>query len=139
MRRPLIAFALLLLAPLVYAQAYKWTDASGTVHYSQTPPPAGTKYSLITLSGATEAPVQSANTEPSSSASTAAAAAAPVADTPENRARLCTQLKTNLDTLHGGGPVVMQQGNQQVVMNADQRKQQQADAEAQYQKYCTNQ
>ncbi len=63
----------------------------------------------------------------------------PVADTPENRARLCTQLKTNLDTLHGGGPVVMQQGNQQVVMNADQRKQQQADAEAQYQKYCTNQ
>jgi hypothetical protein len=140
MRRPLTALALLLLAPLVYAQAYKWTDANGTVHYSQTPPPAGTKYSQITLSGSAQAPAPPANTEPAA-ASTAPAAnpSAPVADTPENRARLCSQLKTNLDTLHGGGPVVMQQGTQQVVMNADQRQQQLGTAEAQYQQYCTNQ
>ena len=32
MRRPLLAVALLLVAPLAIGQAYKWTDAHGTVH-----------------------------------------------------------------------------------------------------------
>ncbi len=44
MHRSLIAVALLLLAPLATAQVYKWTDASGTVHYSEAPPAQGTKY-----------------------------------------------------------------------------------------------
>jgi hypothetical protein len=36
------ALALLLLAPaLAGAQAYRWVDAQGRVHYSQTPPPQG--------------------------------------------------------------------------------------------------
>src|ERR1700743_1421670 len=45
MRRPSIALALLLVAPLATAQVYKWTDAQGTTHFSQSPPPVGTKYS----------------------------------------------------------------------------------------------
>jgi len=54
MRRLLIATALLLVAPLVAAQAYKWTDANGTVHYSDAPPPQGTKYNKVTTSGSVE-------------------------------------------------------------------------------------
>ncbi|PXV52101.1 protein of unknown function [Dyella jiangningensis] len=141
MRRLLIATALLLVAPLVAAQAYKWKDANGTVHYSDAPPPQGTQYSKITTSGSVEplaAPTQegsTARTEPG--AKPAAAPQQPMADTPENRAKLCATLKTNMEALKGSGPVVMEEGGQQKVIDADQRKVQQATAETQYQQYCS--
>lgn len=141
MRRLLIATALLLAAPLVAAQAYKWTDASGTVHYSDAPPPQGTKYNKVTTSGSVEplaAPetAGSANSE-TGSPSQPQANPQPVTDTPENRAKLCANLKSNMETLKSSGPVVMQDGGQQKVMNNDQRKQQQTTAETQYQQYCS--
>jgi hypothetical protein len=143
MRRLLIATALLLAAPLVAAQAYKWTDASGTVHYSDAPPPQGTKYNKVTTSGSVEplaAPETAASSNPETGGQSQPQANAnqqPMADTPENRAKLCSNLKSNMDTLKSNGPVVMQDGNQQKVMNNDQRKQQQTTAEAQYQQYCS--
>jgi hypothetical protein len=143
MRRLLIATALLLAAPLVAAQAYKWTDASGTVHYSDAPPPQGTKYNKVTTSGSVEplaAPETAASSNPETGGQSQPQANAnqqPMADTPENRAKLCANLKSNMDTLKSNGPVVMQDGNQQKVMNNDQRKQQQTTAEAQYQQYCS--
>lgn len=143
MRRLLIATALLLAAPLVAAQAYKWTDAGGTVHYSDAPPPQGTKYNKVTTSGSVEplaAPETAASTNPETGGHSQPQANAnqqPMADTPENRAKLCANLKTNMDMLKGNGPVVMQDGDQQKVMSNDQRKQQQTTAEAQYQQYCS--
>lgn len=141
MRRLLIATALLLVAPLAAAQAYKWTDAGGTVHYSDAPPPQGTKYNKVTTSGSVEPltapePSNSNNSEPKSD-SQPQAKPQPMADTPENRTKLCANLKNNMETLKSSGPVVMQDGDQQKVMNTDQRKQQQAAAEAQYQQYCS--
>ncbi|AIF49240.1 DUF4124 domain-containing protein [Dyella japonica] len=141
MRRLLIATALLLVAPLVAAQAYKWKDASGTVHYSDAPPPQGTQYSKISTNGAVEplaapAPASSTGTT-TESRPKPAASQLPVADTPENRAKLCATLKSNMETLNSAGPVVLQEGGQQKVMNADQRKQQQATNQAQYQQYCS--
>nr|WP_199045791.1 DUF4124 domain-containing protein [Dyella sp. ASV24] len=142
MRRLMIATALLLVAPLVAAQAYKWTDASGTVHYSDAPPPQGTKYNKVTTSGTVEplaapATAPTGSTESSSSSAKPAQPQQPMADTPENRAKLCTALKANMDTLKGSGPVIMEEGGQQKVINADQRQQQQATAQAQYQQYCS--
>lgn len=136
MRRSLIAVALLLLAPLATAQVYKWTDASGTVHYSETPPAQGTKFDKVTTTGtvaplapppATEKPVDSEGPRES---------AQPVADTPENRAKLCSTLQTNLDALQGSGPVVMQQNGKSVALDDAQRKQQIASAQAQYDQFC---
>ena len=142
MRRLLIATALLLVAPLAAAQAYKWTDANGTVHYSDAPPPQGTKYNKVTTSGtvdplATATPATSGESGESSNNSNPAPSNQPMADTPENRAKFCTALKANLDALKSSGPVVMQDGDQQKVMNTDQRKQQQAATQAQYQQYCS--
>jgi hypothetical protein len=141
MRRLLIATALLLAAPLVAAQAYKWTDASGTVHYSDAPPPQGTKYNKVTTSGSVEplaAPETATSTNPeTASHSQPQANQQPMADTPENRAKLCANLKSNMEMLKSNGPVVMQDGDQQKVMSNDQRKQQQTTAEAQYQQYCS--
>lgn len=144
MRRLLIATTLLLVAPLVAAQAYKWKDANGTVHYSDAPPPQGTNFSKVKTSGSIEplaapAPAGSqananANTKPDKPEQPQL----PVMDTPENRAKLCANLKSNMETLKSAGPVVMQEGGQQKVMTADQRTQQQATDQAQYQQYCTS-
>jgi len=142
MRRLSIALALLLVAPLACAQVYKWTDAHGTTHYSESPPPIGTKYNQVSVNTGTSSPA-GASTAATSNSSTASsqnsnnsAPQAPVEDTPENRAKLCNSLKTNIGTLQGSGPVVMNNGGQQQVLNADQRKQQLDASQSQYSQYC---
>ena len=139
MRRLLLAAILLLLTPLAFAQVFKWTDAGGTVHYSETPPAAGVNYKLIKTSGsadpiATPAPVADPVDNPDES--TATTAAKPMTDTPENRSKLCTSLKANLTALQGNAPVVMQQDGKNVSLDDSQRKVQTATAQAQYEQYC---
>jgi hypothetical protein len=41
--RVLIAFSLLAFALAAFAQIYRWTDESGKVHYTDTPPPSKAK------------------------------------------------------------------------------------------------
>ena len=146
MRRLLIATALVLVTPLVAAQAYKWTDAKGTVHYSDAPPPQGTKYNKITTTGTVEAPAAATATTTSSSDDSGDSAAKPnpnsgfpVADTPENRVKLCANLKTNMDALKNNGPVVMEIDGKQAVLSAEQRQQQQSVSQSQYAQYCAGQ
>jgi hypothetical protein len=139
MHRSLIAVALLLLAPLATAQVYKWTDASGTVHYSEAPPAQGTNFKQVKTTG-TAAPLVApakANGEGSQGQSEPTSEpAAPVADTPENRSKLCESLKANLAALQGSGPVVMQENGKATALDGDQRKQQVAAAKSQYDQYC---
>ena len=141
MLRPALFALLLLAAGTAGAQAYKWTDAQGTVHYSESAPPAGTKYSRVTLSGSVEpiaAPAPAA--EPGTNEGQMnAQPAAPMEDTPENRSKLCASLKSNLDTLRGSGPVVMEQGSQPKALSDAERKQQLDAAQAQYTQYCQGQ
>ncbi|MEO5830433.1 MAG: DUF4124 domain-containing protein [Rhodanobacter sp.] len=137
MRRSLIAVALLLLAPLATAQVYKWTDAGGTVHYSEAPPAQGTKFVKVTTTGTVEPMAPPAAVETSeSNATPAPAAAEPIADTPDNRAKLCSTLQTNIAALRSGGPVVMQQNGKSVALDEAQRNQQVASAQAQYDQFC---
>ena len=142
MSRSLIVVALLLVTPLAAAQQiYKWTDAKGTVHYSQSAPPEGTRYQQVKLAGGVEsgdAPAPQPATD-STPAPTDTPAPVPMTDTPDNRAKLCATLKSNLSTLQGSGPVVMQQDGKPVVLDASQRKQQVDTANAQYQQYCAGQ
>ena len=142
MQRTALFVALLMTATVVSAQAYKWTDAKGTVHYSQSPPPKGVKYNQITLTGSAQplsAPASPGPASDTEEAGSEAPSRAPVADTPENRAKMCASLQSNIDALKGSGPVVMEQGGQQRALNAAQRKQQFDSAQAQYQQYCQGQ
>jgi Domain of unknown function (DUF4124) len=141
MHRSLIAVALLLLAPLAYAQVYKWTDPNGTVHYSETPPTQGTQFKQVKTSGSASslaspapAPVPAPQTDEAS-----AAPALPIADTPANHHALCESLKSNIAALQGSGPVVMQQGGKPTVLDDSQRKEQTGTSQAQYQQYCQSQ
>ncbi|MEO6799794.1 MAG: DUF4124 domain-containing protein [Rhodanobacter sp.] len=140
MHRLLIAVALLLLAPLASAQVFKWTDANGTVHYSEAPPAQGTKYSKISPTGSAEPlakPASTANRETSNQGGQQAApAATTVADTPENRKSLCSSLKSNLATLQSSAPVVMEKDGKPNALDATQRKQQLDTAQAQFNQYC---
>ncbi len=142
MQRLSLVVVLLLLAPLAFAQVYKWTDAGGTVHYSEAPPATGTNFKQIKTSGSAEplaAPAtaaSTANADKPTAADTASAPVAPVADTPENRATLCASLKTSLATLHGSTPVVMQEKGKPVALDDAQREAQISTAQAQYQQYC---
>jgi hypothetical protein len=136
MHRSLIAVALLLLAQIATAQVYKWTDAHGTIHYSETPPPAaqGANYKKVKANGSVEPLVAPA---PAASSPVAAAPPAPpVADTPENRNKMCDSLRANLSALQGNGPVVMQEGGKAVALDGTQRRQQTDAAQSQYQQYC---
>ncbi|KRE85415.1 hypothetical protein ASG75_07420 [Rhodanobacter sp. Soil772] len=136
MHRSLIAVALLLLAPLAVAQVYKWTDASGTVHYSEAPPAQGTKFSKVTTTGTVEPLAAPASSETADRREAPAEPAKPVADTPENRSKMCDALKANLAALQGSGPVTMQQDGKTVALDDAQRKQQTASAQAQYDQFC---
>jgi hypothetical protein len=139
MHRSLIVVALLLFAPLCAAQVYKWTDASGTVHYSEAPPAQGVKYSKVTTTGTVEplaAPTERANPEDAGGSNEPTAAPKTVADTPENRKSLCSSLQSNLATLQGSGPVVMEKDGKPSALDASQRQQQIATAQAQYDQYC---
>jgi len=144
MQRLSLVVVLLLQAPLAFAQIYTWTDAGGTVHFSEAPPAAGVHYKQVTVNGgvvpvadASRAPAGAKTVDGGEPASTAPAAPAqPMADTPANRAKLCATLTTNLATLRGSRPVVMKQGGKNVALADNQRQAQLASAEAQYQQYC---
>ncbi|RDS83040.1 DUF4124 domain-containing protein [Dyella monticola] len=148
MRRLSIALVLLMVAPLACAQVYKWTDAHGTTHFSETPPPTGTKYSQVNVSTDTSAPAAAASSSTSGSSSQSGDSAqngdssqsTTMADTPDNRAKLCGSLTSNIRALQGSAPVVMNGSNgQQQLLSADQRKQQLDSAQAQFNQFCSNQ
>jgi hypothetical protein len=137
MHRSMIALALLLTAPLISAQVYKWKDANGTVHYSQTPPPSGgTKFKEVKPDTSVPPTPAASTAPPAAPAATAQPAATTMADTPENRAKLCASLQTNLAALQSAAPVVMQQGGKQTALDDSARKQQASATQAQYQQYC---
>ena len=47
MTRFLVLASILLVATPVMAQVYRWVDEKGTVHYSNSTPPAGAKITII--------------------------------------------------------------------------------------------
>lgn len=127
-------------------QIYKWKDASGVTHFSQTPPATGTHYTKMRLANepAVSANPPSTDEEDNAEAgdaghrSQAAASAGSQPDTPSNRAELCKQLASNIALLSSKQPVVTGTGNgKPEVMGDNAREQQLATARAQQAQYCS--
>lgn len=136
---PLLLLLLLALPLAAAAQVYKWTDASGTVHFSDSPPPQGTKYTNIKTS------TSAVGSNPVAKAPAPAAEATPkpadkpkrIEDTPENRDKLCTNLKSNIALLQGGQPLTVDDDKgARVAMPDERRRQELATAEGQAKQYC---
>ncbi len=139
----LLALALLLLAPLASAQVYKWVDAKGTVHFSQTPPPPGVKYQLMHMASDTGSSMMGTPSTVTSTHANAAnsdqapGAQAPVANTPANRVELCKQLQQNMTLLNSPEALNVAGANgKPVALDAQARAQQKAQTQAQIQQFC---
>lgn len=139
MRRCLVLVLLLAACPLAFAQAYKWKDAQGVTHYSDSPPPGqGAKVEKIQMKGGVSTPSPAANTGPAKS-STAGnpPPGTPVADNPANRKELCTQLHKNLDVLQKEAVVSMDDGKGGMKqLDAAGRQRQVETTQAQMTLYC---
>jgi hypothetical protein len=127
-------------------QIYKWKDANGVMHYSQTPPSSSTHYTRMQLASQ---PDVTSGTSASSNAESEHGSEAPPSrsvaaggtqpDTPSNRAELCKQLSSNIALLQGKQPVVTGGGDgKQQVMSDNAREQQLATARAQQVQYCSS-
>lgn len=102
--RAAFAVAATMTACVVVAQStdvYKWTDASGTVHYTDQPPP-GRDATRMTVKGGTEAPVPG----PPSAAAAAADASKLSAAEAATKVRNCESARANLATLSSGALLV---------------------------------
>ena len=137
----LLGLALLLVPLVALAQVYKWVDGKGTVHFSQTPPPAGVTYEVIRLSSdttsatASSAPATEASVAPERSGSMASS----LANTPANRAALCKQLRQNLALLSGNEALNMAGADgKPVALEGKRRALQKANTEAQIRQYCAS-
>jgi hypothetical protein len=115
MKRNFLIIVLLLACPSAQAaDAYKWTDAAGVVHYTQSEPPADVKAMKVHLAGT-----------PSAAASDLVAAddetGLPTAQNPQQRdtqviaaagvqAR-CERARADLELLQGNAPVGLNTGD----------------------------
>ena len=129
-------------------QIYKWKDANGVVHFSQTPPSSSTHYTEMRLAGQPDVSAgtsaspntQSENQNEPETRPSRPASGGTQPDTPSNRAELCKQLSSNIALLQSKQPVVTDgsDGKQQV-MSDNAREQQLAAARAQQVQYFSSQ
>jgi hypothetical protein len=112
MNRKLVLLALSCFVVGAYAadqQVYKWTDASGVVHFSDAPPPKDARdVQLMRVSGSDRPrSVDSAsNGEPgSNSENEGGSAAATTPDPKDANAKACATARNNLEILNSKMPV----------------------------------
>jgi hypothetical protein len=75
--------ALAFLVPLLMGTTYKWVDARGQVHFTDTPPPAGTAYEVMTAPHSPPAPPPMQSASAAVQAVPAAAVEAPPRTVPD--------------------------------------------------------
>ncbi|WP_394001594.1 DUF4124 domain-containing protein [Luteimonas sp. WGS1318] len=83
-------------SPLAANEVYSWKDANGVTHYSQTPPPPGTRFEVRGIRN--DAPTATAAPVATPTAATAAAASS--TDTSQ-----CEVARANIAALEGDAPV----------------------------------
>ena len=101
------------LPALAGTQVYSWTDANGTKHFTDSPPPPSVNAQKIKVRGsltspdeAPEAPPVVAEAKPGGPPpATVTPIARSLADSPENRDKQCQTARKNLDILQGSYPV----------------------------------
>ncbi|MGN6482164.1 DUF4124 domain-containing protein [Luteibacter sp.] len=138
MRRCLALVLLVAVCPLAFAQAYKWKDAQGVTHYSDSPPPGqGAKVEKIQMKGGVSTPSSSTPAPAPAASAPKPAAGTPVADNPANRKALCSQLSKNMEVLQKEAIVSVDDGKggtQQ--LDAAGRQRQVETTQAQMTLYC---
>ena len=124
---------------------YKWKDANGQSHYSQSPPPSGTKYETINpIGGPSSAPAAATvSTAGSSAAPAPASTAFKPAETRNSEAssalrqKNCATAKANAATLQNNpGANTYSAGGKSEAMSAERRAAELARANQMVTQYC---
>ncbi|HEX7341112.1 MAG TPA: DUF4124 domain-containing protein [Rhodanobacteraceae bacterium] len=145
-RRPdFLLLILLLSVPCIVCaqQVYKWTDAHGIVHYSDSPPAHGTKYKSVHIAADTASSVHTPTVADGiaedDTASASSALPSRIADTPANRKKVCGNISANLTLLRENKPLIVKGKNgKNELMSKARRAQELSTAQKQYQTYCGN-
>ncbi|MGN6312211.1 MAG: DUF4124 domain-containing protein [Rhodanobacteraceae bacterium] len=148
-RLPVFVFAAaaLALAASADAQVYKWKDANGTVHYSDSAPNSGVDYQRVKINSSAGTSVAATATSTAAASNAGSAQAAPqpapastarIPDTAANRAKLCSDLDRNIGLLDSAQPLTSGDANSpQQNMSDVQRRQELNTARAQKEQYCS--
>ncbi len=129
----LIAVLATAAAPLAANEIYSWKDARGVTHYSQTPPPAGTRFEVRQMTGAAPTAAAGAQTAATPTPAPANANAASAA----GNADQCDLARKNVAALRADG-AVQQVGTDGTPreLGANERADQLALSEAAVRAYC---
>ena len=135
------SIALLCAVPAAFAaDVYKWTDAGGVVHYSDTEPAGASDVQLVHLNGTATAGTTQANAEANPAMAEAAkpAQGTLVAAKSENGDKLCAQARSNLELLQSNQPVGLDPGGSGKAEPLDDaaRQRQIANAQSLIARYC---
>ena len=113
MKRNWLLLALLTLTvPVAAGEMYSWTDANGTKHFSDSPPPASVKAQRVKVKGGltSNEPVEDAAAKADAAKSGGPALAAAAGYSPEDIKRNCDIAKQNLGVAEGSKIAVDAQG-----------------------------
>jgi hypothetical protein len=138
------AFAFASSAALATDAVYKWKDANGQSHYSQSPPPSGTKYETISpVSGPSPAAVADAAARSDKAPATTSTSFKPAEVATSNsskalREKNCATAKANVATLsnYPYANLDTKGTGQPAPTNADQRAAEVARANQMVTQYC---
>ncbi len=147
MNRKLVLLALCCVtvgAHAVDQQVYKWTDAAGVVHFSDSPPPKDAKdVQLMRVSGGdrphnVDTPSNSEpGSNPQAEAKDGSAPAAAAPDPKDAKAKACATARNNLDLLQSKMPVsVTGPDGKPIPLDDKARQAQIAAANANVELYC---
>jgi len=123
MFRHAIGLAALFWVATAAAQVYKWVDASGVTHYSQTPPPAGDAKTIAVP----QSPAGEAEGKPAGPSASGEAKPQPgqtvFTNEDERRKAHCEQARQELRTLEAPGQRVVRKNDQgeEVLLSGEER------------------
>ncbi len=132
------------MASLALAQAYKWTDTSGNVIYSQTPPPLGTPYELVddaSIAATSFGVAGNKNLQEQVDASNKArdekkAQEQLVAESEQIKQENCKQAQTNLTALTSRGQVTIKEGDLYRKLTEEERQARIQQANSSIEEFC---
>jgi hypothetical protein len=121
--------AMLSFGALAGDKVYKWKDANGVTHFTDTPPPKGTQFDDLRLKGGTTVAAAPEEAKPAE----ADVAAKASGDAAKSR---CEQARTRLALLEGPTDLTTMQEGKPVVMSKEARASETSVAKSQVQNYC---
>lgn len=140
----LLATLLLVLPVMASAQVYKWKDAHDTIHFSDSPPPSGVKYTVLKTRPNADKPRVAARTSDAAgnqgldSTGTHASSGSDTQTARDSQLkRFCAQIKSNIELLQSSQAMgQINTDGRTVALSPKMRAHQLQQQQQRYKAYC---